>query len=60
LNIERVQEIFDSLGVIEVLHQGAPVWIESVANESATVKYLDSQQRRQVPVAELVESEPAL
>lgn len=55
MNIERTQEIFDSLGVIEVLHRGAPVWIESVANGLAMVKYLDSQERTQVPVAELVE-----
>jgi H-type small acid-soluble spore protein len=40
LNIERAQEIFDSLGVIEVLHHGAPVWLEEVANDLATVKCL--------------------
>ncbi len=57
MNIERAQEIFDSYGVIEVLHRGAPVWIEAVANDRATVKYLDSQERTQVPVADLVESE---
>ncbi|MGD0153832.1 MAG: H-type small acid-soluble spore protein [Thermacetogeniaceae bacterium] len=57
MNIERAQEIFDSYGVIEVLHRGAPVWIEAVANDLATVKYLDSQERTQVPVADLVENE---
>lgn len=57
MDSERAQEIFDSYGVIEVLHRGAPVWIEAVANDQATVKYLDSQERTQIPVTELVENE---
>ena len=57
MDSERAQEIFDSLGVIEVLHRGAPVWIEAVANDQARIKYLDSQERTRVPVAELVENE---
>ncbi len=57
MNIERAQEIFDSLGVIEVLHHGAPVWIEEVANDQATVKYLDTHERTRVPVADLLEGE---
>ena len=55
MNTERAQEIFDSLGVIEVLHHGAPVWIEEVANDLATVKNLDTQERIRVPVADLAE-----
>ena len=56
MNIEKAQEIFDSLGVIEVLHHGAPVWIEEVANDLATVKNLDTHERIREPVAELVEA----
>jgi H-type small acid-soluble spore protein len=56
LDVEKAQEIFDSLGVIEVLHHGAPVWIEEVANDLATVKYLDTHERIRVPVADLIEA----
>lgn len=52
---QRAVEVVDSLGVIEVLHKGLPVWIEEVDGDIARVKYLKTQQHAQVPVEELVE-----
>ncbi len=54
---KRTQGIFDSLGVIEALHRGAPVWIENAEDEHAEIKYLDSRERLQAPVSELSEDE---
>lgn len=52
----RVREILESKGVIEVRHKGAAVWIEGLEGGRATVRYLDSDRRSQVPVRELEES----
>jgi len=52
---QRAREIIHSLGVIEVLHQGSPVWIEGLDDNMAEVKYLDSEKRTMVPVTELAE-----
>lgn len=52
---KRANAIINSLGVIEVTHQGKSVWIEQVENDFAQVHYLDSRERSRVPVRELVE-----
>ncbi len=51
----RAQEILDSLGVIQVVHQQSPVWINSIEGEVAFIEYLDSSVKAQVPVNELKE-----
>lgn len=51
----RAQEIIESKGVIEVLYNSIPVWINSVTGESAEITYLDSNRKSQVPVASLNE-----
>lgn len=56
LDINRAKEIVESLGVIEVLYQGAPVWIEGLEGDSAKVRYLDSYDHMSVSVGELVEN----
>lgn len=56
MDIARAREIVESLGVIEVLYQGAPIWIEDLAGDSAKVRYLDSYDHMSVPVGELVEN----
>jgi small acid-soluble spore protein H (minor) len=56
IDANRALEIFNSLGVIEVLHRGSPVWIEQVNNNSAEIQYLSTQQRAHVPVEELIET----
>jgi H-type small acid-soluble spore protein len=53
---KRVREIINSLGVIEVLYQGRPVWIEDVDGSLAQVRYLDARDSFEVPVGELKES----
>ncbi|MGI5927001.1 MAG: small, acid-soluble spore protein, H family [Thermacetogeniaceae bacterium] len=55
LDPEKAQQIVESLGVIEVLHNGAPVWIENLEGEEAEVRYLETGEIIQVPVSELVE-----
>lgn len=55
MDAHRAKEIFDSLGVIEVVHKNSPVWIEKVEGASVEVRYLDSDKRARVPVFELSE-----
>lgn len=48
MDIKRANEIFDSLGVIEVFYQGSPVWIEKVAANRIQVQDLRTKQRFEV------------
>lgn len=60
---KKAQQIVESLGVVEVLYNGAPVWIENLEGKDAEVRYLETGQIIQVPVSELVEGgsvEPGL
>jgi H-type small acid-soluble spore protein len=57
LEAEKSQQIFESLGVVDVLYNGSPVWIEDLDGEEAKVRYLESDEVIQVHVAELVEGE---
>ena len=52
---EKAQQIFESLGVVEVLYNGAPVWIENLDGEDAEVRYLETGDQILVPVSELIE-----
>ncbi|HPF20431.1 MAG TPA: H-type small acid-soluble spore protein [Syntrophomonas sp.] len=55
MDIKRANEIFDSLGVIEVFYQGSPVWIEKVAANRIQVQDLRTKQRFEVSVYNLSE-----
>ncbi len=55
MRLNRAQEIFNSLGVIEVLHHDSPIWIEQIKDEVAMIRYLNTEERIQVPVGELRE-----
>lgn len=55
MRLKRAQEIFKSLGVIEVLHQDSPIWIEQIKDEVAKIRYLETEEQRPVPVEELRE-----
>jgi small acid-soluble spore protein H (minor) len=57
LEPEKAQQIFESLGVVDVLYNGVPVWIEDLDGEEAKIRYLESDDVIQVPVAELVEED---
>lgn len=53
---KRAREIVNSLGVIEVLYQDRPVWIEDVDGSLAQIRYLDAEDSKfEVPVGELEE-----
>ncbi|MGE5396862.1 MAG: small, acid-soluble spore protein, H family, partial [Chitinophagales bacterium] len=39
---ERAKEIMESLGVIDVLHNGTSVWIQRVDQDRAEVQYLNN------------------
>lgn len=59
MNFERAQQIFNSEEIIEVLHDGSPIWIESLnpKNNMITIKKLDGPDSlKEVPVTELVEN----
>lgn len=59
MDFERAQQIVESKGIINVLLNGSPVWIERLdaENNEATVSPLDgSRDHVQVPLTELVES----
>lgn len=55
LDTGRVKEIMESLGVVEVMYNGFPVWIEQLDGDSAEVRFLETDGRLRVPVTELVE-----
>ena len=55
---ESARRIVESLGVIEVLYNGSPVWIENVKDNTAKVSYLDTKNMAEVPVEELIERKP--
>jgi small acid-soluble spore protein H (minor) len=56
VDIRRAKEIVESHGVIDVLHQNSPVWIEDINDGNLVqVSYLDTKERTSVPVSELQE-----
>lgn len=54
--VDRAREIFKSKGVIQVLYQGHPVWIEEIDEDSAIIRMMDSEHQLTVPVNMLTES----
>ncbi|MFZ5987500.1 MAG: H-type small acid-soluble spore protein [Bacillota bacterium] len=58
MDSNRAKQIMESDGVIEVLYQGSPVWIENVlSNNTAEVSYIQNNEKKEVPVYMLVEKE---
>lgn len=55
MDSEKAEKIVELLGVVEVLYNGAPVWIESLDGEDAKVRYLETGDHALVPVSYLVE-----
>jgi H-type small acid-soluble spore protein len=56
VDIRRAKEIIESYGVIEVLYQNSPVWLEDVNDGNLVqVSYLDTNERTAVSVGELEE-----
>ena len=57
---ERARQIVESLGVIEVLYNGSPVWIESIKENNAEVSYIDTKNKAEVQVEKLIERKPSV
>lgn len=55
---ERVAEIMESHGVININYNGMPVWIEGVRGDMAEITFVGTDRRIDVPVRELTEADP--
>ena len=57
MDVRRAEDILNSTGVINVLYNGSPIWIESVnrANSMAHVKNLTTKETINVHVSNLDE-----
>lgn len=58
MDIQRARQILYADETITVLHNGSPIWIESLSSKDSTVMVTPTGGRggvREVPVAELVE-----
>ena len=56
MDIERARQIVESDGVIEVLYQGSPVWIDKIlSNNQAQVSDIKTNEVNEVPIYMLVE-----
>jgi small acid-soluble spore protein H (minor) len=56
MDVERARQIIESDGVIEVLYQGSPVWIEKILdNNQAQVSDIKTNKVNEVPLYMLVE-----
>lgn len=58
MDSNRAKKIMESDGVIEVLYQGSPVWIENVLdNNIVQVSNIKTNDKKEVPAYMLVEKE---
>jgi small acid-soluble spore protein H (minor) len=58
LDRERIEEIIDSKGVIEVTYHGNPVWIESMNRDDddrVEIRNLDTDEMLNVKIEDLME-----
>jgi H-type small acid-soluble spore protein len=55
LDNQRARQIVKSLGVIEVLYNGSPVWIEDINGYTAEVSYINTKNKVEVQVENLIE-----
>ncbi len=59
MDADRAKQIMESHGVIEVLYNQTPIWLEQIKNNgTAEVTALDSNIRFDVPIAELNIGDP--
>ena len=57
----RAKEIVASNGVIEVLYQGAQVWIDQIKeNNTALVHYISNNKKDEVPIYKLIETKTGM
>lgn len=55
---DRVQEIMQSHGVININYNGLSVWIEEIRGDTAKVSFVGTDRSIDVPVHELEEADP--
>ncbi|NMB33763.1 MAG: small, acid-soluble spore protein, H family [Clostridium sp.] len=56
MDAERIRQIIESSSVIEVFHEGKPVWIEGILNnEQVEISDMLTQKRSEVPAYSLIE-----
>lgn len=56
MDSKRAQEILESHGVIEVLYQNQPVWIEKIIDDNrAIVSQMTTRRQHEVSISELTE-----
>lgn len=55
MDVQRAHDIVNSLGVIEVLYQGEPIWIENINGDQARIDFLERRHKAEVPVRDLME-----
>ena len=55
MNNERAKQIVESLGVIEVLYNGSPVWIDNINGDTADVSYIGTNNKAEVDIKSLIE-----
>lgn len=61
MDSERAKQIIESHGVIAVNYHDSPVWIEQIKDtQNAEVTTLDTNQRMEVPMEKLFETDPVL
>lgn len=58
MDSNRVEDIMQSHGVINVSYNGMPVWIESVRDDEAEVTVIGMERRINVPISALTEADP--
>jgi H-type small acid-soluble spore protein len=57
----RAKQIIESHGVIAVNYHNSPVWIEQIKDQDKVeVTTLDTNQRMEVPMEQLIEADPLL
>ncbi|TYQ15908.1 UNVERIFIED_CONTAM: small acid-soluble spore protein H (minor) [Acetivibrio alkalicellulosi] len=52
----RAKQILKSDGVIEVLYEGAPIWIENVIDNKADISVINTNEKKNVSVNMLIEA----
>ena len=58
MDSNRAKKIMESKGVIEVLYEGSPVWIENVLdNNTVQVSNIQTNDKQDVPANMLVEKD---
>jgi len=59
LDIIRAKQIIQTPDLVQVMFRGAPVWLEAVNENTATIQHVDTREREEVPVNLLKEGHRA-